>query len=112
MLTARFCLLERDQHVYFPPNQVHSIVKSTAVESSQFFATTWTGGALTNRSRVLKSSVGFDPDSLVEKKKQPVIPLPDLLVFFDTRNNLWAAREGNQMLIPMVWPGPNTDWIG
>lgn len=78
-----------------------------------------TGGTFTNRNRVLRRSSGFDPDKFAKAtptdttskkkrfqtndesieeeekqkaQKQPLVPIPDLMIILDYPNNKWAIR--------------------
>ncbi|KAJ3027224.1 UNVERIFIED_CONTAM: hypothetical protein HDU68_004227 [Siphonaria sp. JEL0065] len=87
---------------------LHRIVSDAALGCGAQFATKWIGGALTNRERVLKRSVRFDPDRVTQLaehadvKRQPDVKLPSLLILLDLNNNLHAVREANQLSIPVI----------
>ena len=43
---------------------LHPLVVSAALNAKAYFLTAWKGGLLTNKERILKRSVGFDPDKV------------------------------------------------
>ncbi|KAI9206584.1 ribosomal protein S2, flavodoxin-like domain-containing protein [Polychytrium aggregatum] len=107
---------------------IHRLTVDAALKGHAYFMVEWVGGTITNKERVLKRSVGFDPDKMGQvqsegagrgrraKKnvevpesdaglvsvQQPDVSKPDLLVLLDLPNNIWAAREANQHHIPVI----------
>ncbi|KAI9104789.1 ribosomal protein S2, flavodoxin-like domain-containing protein [Phlyctochytrium arcticum] len=74
---------------------MHRITVEAAKKGDAYFVTKWVAGSITNKERVLRRSVGFDPD-------KPYVHLPDLLIVLDYANNASAVREANQMNIPVI----------
>ncbi|ORY39367.1 hypothetical protein BCR33DRAFT_720203 [Rhizoclosmatium globosum] len=89
---------------------IHRIAADAALASGAAFVTKWVGGSLTNKERVLKRSVRFDPDRVTQLQtddkdvldRQPRVKLPDLVILLDMNNNLHAVREANQLNIPII----------
>ncbi|KAJ3199920.1 hypothetical protein HDU82_009322 [Entophlyctis luteolus] len=104
---------------------IHRITVDAAMSCAAGFTTKWIGGTLTNRERVLRRSVRFDPDTVSQKafaniggsvdgdggdgasggeilSRQPIVPVPDLVVVLDMKNNMHAVRESNQLNIPII----------
>lgn len=90
-----------------------------------FFVTRWIPGTITNRTRILRRSVNFDPDKVTQdltpttssdtsflleqqqqqqplQKKQPYVEVPDLLIILDMRNNSIAIAEARQQGVPVI----------
>jgi small subunit ribosomal protein S2 len=98
---------------------LHKLVVELANECNAYYITQWCGGVVTNRERVLKRSVGYDPDkvsfdtstfesgsgSKSERKRsnqQPNVHTPDAFVLLDYPNTSWAVHEANYSMIPVV----------
>lgn len=100
---------------------LHPLVVEAAFNGKAYFLTKWTGGMLTNKERILKRSVGYDPDKVAQtveeeeddqsngskamsKKRslQPFVHSPDLVIILDYPNNLWAVKECNYYGIPVI----------
>ncbi|KAI8898753.1 ribosomal protein S2, flavodoxin-like domain-containing protein [Globomyces pollinis-pini] len=99
---------------------LHKLMVTTAKENNAFFSIHWTGGLMTNKERVLRRSVGYDPDKVTQNMlpqsqntendedeieipdKQPYVHKPDLLVLFDYPNTIWAVREAQLAKIPVI----------
>ncbi|KAJ3065932.1 hypothetical protein HDU98_010733 [Podochytrium sp. JEL0797] len=92
---------------------LHAVAADAALACGAAFVTKWVGGTLTNRERVLKRAVRFDPDRVTQlvqmqdengdvKVRQPRVKLPDLIVLLDMNNNYHAVREANQLNIPII----------
>jgi small subunit ribosomal protein S2 len=104
---------------------LHRIVVQAAYQGNAYFATRWIGGLLTNKERILRRSVGYDPDKVVQENKafgdvlgtsedgtelvlptllksQPFVHSPDLVILLDYVNNSWAAREANYAGVPVI----------
>jgi small subunit ribosomal protein S2 len=99
---------------------LHPLVVEAAFNGKAYFLTEWIGGTLTNKERILKRSVGYDPDKVSQamedddepsnvsnsssKKKsvQPYVHSPDLVIILDYPNNLWAVKECNYFGIPVI----------
>lgn len=43
---------------------IHAVTYKAAEKARQFFSMKWVGGTLTNKERILRKSVGFDPDKV------------------------------------------------
>jgi small subunit ribosomal protein S2 len=103
---------------------LHRVAVDAALQGGAFFVTHWIGGAITNRERVLRHSVGYDPEKITQQyipqagqgesegaaaaaaevahKQQPYVHTPDLLILLDMPNNIWAVREANLKHIPII----------
>jgi small subunit ribosomal protein S2 len=104
---------------------LHQLVVKTATENNAFYSIHWLGGTITNKERVLRRTVGYDPDKvsqsllpqetkdILEKdglleesmgflEKQPYVHEPDLLILLDYPNTKWACMEANKAEIPVV----------
>lgn len=104
---------------------LHKLVVDTAIKNNAFYCIHWIGGLITNKNRVLRRTVGYDPDKVSqsllpqstrdELKKdgeleeavefldsQPFVHEPDLLVLLDYPNTKWAVMEANKTEIPIV----------
>jgi small subunit ribosomal protein S2 len=99
---------------------LHKIVVDAALEGKAYYLTKWKGGLITNKERVLRLSVGYDPDKVIQEsksidlndeedntastvaKKQPYVHQPDLVIILDYPNNLWALREANFAGVPVI----------
>ncbi|KAJ1569655.1 hypothetical protein HK096_002392 [Nowakowskiella sp. JEL0078] len=106
---------------------LHRTVINAAINCDSYYAIQWRGGTITNRERVLRRSVGYDPDKTVQNlpvpktrrrskskaeedeveepediSKQPLVHIPDLLIVLDYPNNVWAVREANQAHVPII----------
>ncbi|KAI8826433.1 ribosomal protein S2, flavodoxin-like domain-containing protein [Chytriomyces cf. hyalinus JEL632] len=79
---------------------LHALVSDAAIACGAAFVTNWVGGTLTNRERVLRRSVGYDPDRPLAS--QPYVKLPDLIVLLDMKNTVHAVREANLLNIPII----------
>ncbi|KND05099.1 ribosomal protein S2 [Spizellomyces punctatus DAOM BR117] len=98
---------------------IHRITVEAAKRADGYFVTSWIGGTITNKERVLRRSVGYDPDKVAQilmpdgeeskakeqrkpRNPQPYVHTPDLLIVLDYPNNTWAVREANQANIPVI----------
>ncbi|KAJ3248216.1 37S ribosomal protein, mitochondrial [Chytriomyces hyalinus] len=95
---------------------LHALVSDAAIACGAAFVTNWVGGTLTNRERVLRRSVGYDPDRVAQillandpesestkpLASQPYVKLPDLIVLLDMKNTVHAVREANLLNIPII----------
>ncbi|KAJ3308167.1 37S ribosomal protein, mitochondrial [Boothiomyces sp. JEL0838] len=104
---------------------LHKLTVNAAQQNNAFFIIHWIGGLITNKERILRRSVGYDPDKVSQSllpqstldnleedgeledvknllKKQPFVHKPDLIVLLDYANNKWAAHEANLANIPVV----------
>jgi small subunit ribosomal protein S2 len=101
---------------------LHKLVVDVATNSNQYYITHWLGGLMTNKERVLRRSVGYDPDKVSQSlssvnleldeqdrnevvkmlDKQPFVHKPDLLVLLDYPNTQWAVHEANYSKIPVI----------
>ncbi|KAJ3232477.1 37S ribosomal protein, mitochondrial [Chytriomyces hyalinus] len=95
---------------------LHALVSDAAIACGAAFVTNWVGGTLTNRERVLRRSVGYDPDRVAQillsndpdsesskpLSSQPHVKLPDLIVLLDMKNTVHAVREANLLNIPII----------
>ncbi|KAJ3363515.1 37S ribosomal protein, mitochondrial [Kappamyces sp. JEL0680] len=96
---------------------LHAMVMRVAKENDAFFCTHWIGGLMTNKERVLRRSVGYDPDKVSQSltaqsieldedgdaappSKQPFVAKPDLLILLDYPNTKWAVHEANLAHVP------------
>jgi small subunit ribosomal protein S2 len=55
---------------------LHPLVVSAAYNGHAYFMTSWTGGVLTNKERILKRSVGFDPDKVAQELTNDLVETP------------------------------------
>ncbi|KAI9009592.1 ribosomal protein S2, flavodoxin-like domain-containing protein [Gaertneriomyces semiglobifer] len=74
---------------------IHRVTVEAAKRANAYFVTSWIGGTITNKERVLRRSVGYDPD-------KPYVHTPDLLIILDYNNNSSAVREANQINVPVI----------
>ncbi|KAJ3188285.1 37S ribosomal protein, mitochondrial [Gaertneriomyces sp. JEL0708] len=99
---------------------IHRITVEAAKRANAYFVTSWIGGTITNKERVLRRSVGYDPDKVSQasgqrnlldeadlvaataQKNQPYVHTPDLLIILDYNNNSSAVREANQINVPVI----------
>jgi small subunit ribosomal protein S2 len=102
---------------------LHKLVVDVAQDSHAYFIIHWLGGLMTNKERVLRRSVGYDPDKVSQslssqsltqlqeedqeeiKKmldKQPFVHTPDLLILLDYPNTTWAVHEANFSKVPVI----------
>ncbi|KAJ3203347.1 28S ribosomal protein S2, mitochondrial [Clydaea vesicula] len=93
---------------------IHNITVQAAVNSNSFYTLDWIPGTITNKERVLRKSVGYDPDKIAQIQSlqisegeelpttQPYVHQPDLLILLDYQNTKWAAREANLNGIPII----------
>ncbi|KAI9312546.1 ribosomal protein S2, flavodoxin-like domain-containing protein [Zopfochytrium polystomum] len=100
---------------------LHRLTVAAALRADAFFVTHWVKGTITNRERVLRRSVGFDPDKVTQEmvaaddlsgddsaaataapSKQPPVQVPDLIILLDMPNNLSAVREANLQGVPII----------
>ncbi|KAJ3317558.1 37S ribosomal protein, mitochondrial [Blyttiomyces sp. JEL0837] len=111
---------------------LHRITVEAANRGQAFFVTNWVPGTITNKERVLRRSVGYDPDMITQAllpppsskrgggnmdmskdsddmdlanktfTKQPYVHVPDLVIVLDMPNNVVAIREANQLNIPTI----------
>ncbi|KAI8817650.1 ribosomal protein S2, flavodoxin-like domain-containing protein [Fimicolochytrium jonesii] len=79
---------------------IHAITVAAAQRADAYFVTAWVGGTITNKERVLRRSVGYDPDKA--RSSQPYVHTPDLIIILDLPNNGFAVREANQANIPII----------
>ncbi|KAI8905621.1 ribosomal protein S2, flavodoxin-like domain-containing protein [Gorgonomyces haynaldii] len=78
---------------------LHKTTVEAAQKAGQYFVIEWIGGTITNKERVLRRSVGYDPD---KERKAPQAEKPDLLIVLDYPNNHWAVREANIANVPVI----------
>lgn len=98
------------------------LVVAAAFNGKAYFLTEWKGGLLTNKERILRRSVGYDPDKVAQtveleeevgnnlknsskkakRSLQPHVYSPDLVIILDYPNNLWAVKECNYVGIPVI----------
>jgi small subunit ribosomal protein S2 len=76
--------------------KLHKLVVETSIQNNCFYIIHWMGGMLTNKERVLRRSVGYDPDKVSNTQEdgefiheQPYVHTPDLLILLDYPNTKW-----------------------
>jgi small subunit ribosomal protein S2 len=94
----------------------HKTILDAATSANQFYALEWKNGIITNKNRMLRRSVGFDPDKVSQSlmktsfdsdsteivTSQPYVPEPDLILVFDYKNCVNAINEASNANIPVV----------
>ncbi|KAI8589759.1 ribosomal protein S2, flavodoxin-like domain-containing protein [Geranomyces variabilis] len=50
---------------------IHRVTVEAARHADAYFATSWVGGTITNKERVLRRSVGYDPDKVMQTLTPP-----------------------------------------
>ncbi|KAJ3151889.1 37S ribosomal protein, mitochondrial [Geranomyces michiganensis] len=50
---------------------IHRLTVEAARHADAYFATSWVGGTITNKERVLRRSVGYDPDKVMQTLMPP-----------------------------------------
>lgn len=104
---------------------LHRLTVEAAQAAQAFYVLRWLPGTITNKERVLRRSVGYDPSKILQEhfvdplegiiphsspssnattvfKRQPYVHKPDLLVLLDYPNNSVAAHEANLARIPVI----------
>ena len=78
---------------------LHKLIVDNSKKNGCYYIIKWTGGLMTNKERVLRRSVGYDPDKVsnIENDgeyifEQPHVHKPDLLVLLDYPNTKWYNK--------------------